>query len=64
MVTAFLVGLGVGVLFMGWVFSDGSEELEQQLESHGRDYGYSYSDISAAWQNGRDGGPPVPPRPR
>jgi hypothetical protein len=63
MLTTFLIGLGVGALLMAWVFSDGAYEAEQQIEFYKREYGYSYADLTAAWRNGRDGGPPVPPRP-
>jgi len=60
----FIAGMFVGAVLMAWVFADGAYEADQELECYKRQYGYSYSDLSAAWRNGRDGGPPVPPRPQ
>lgn len=59
-----VAGMFVGALLMGWIFADGAYETDQELDSYKRQYGYSYKDVLDSWQNGRDGGPPVPPRPQ
>jgi len=60
----FLLGFGLGALLMAWIFADGAYEAERAIEYYKSEYGYSYAELTEAWRNGRDGGPPIPPRPR
>lgn len=59
----FFLGLFVGAIIMAAVFQDAVTTAEDTLESHKKEYQYSYSDISKAWNEGREGKPPRPPRP-
>lgn len=52
----FLLGAAVGAAFTVWIAKDEAKHLLRNS--------YSYEDVSAAWKIGREGGPPVPPRPQ
>jgi hypothetical protein len=61
MLGIFVIGFVVGSIFGSVGFMFVCDCCADQFNEYQKNYKYTYSDVSAAWHDGRNGKPPRPP---